>query len=231
MKIKNILYLLLITTILFGCSSNVEEENIQNNSLEKNNTNEKEENNQTIIVAFGDSLTQGLGVDRDEAYPAQLQEKLDEKNYNTKVYNSGLSGETTTGALERINWVLQLNPDIVILTTGANDAFRGIDIEIIKNNLDSIVKTLVENNIIVIVGGMEIVENLGEQYTTEFENMYPEISQKYDTYLIESFLGEVGGNSQYNQEDEIHPTKEGYSIIVENNIMPVLETVLKEKYQ
>lgn len=225
------LFLFLIMFLLSGCSSNNSNaigDNSNNNNLKDETTSKESE---TIrIVSFGDSLTQGFGLDRESAYPAILQIELDKKNISTEVFNSGLSGETTTGALQRVDWVLQLNPDIVILTTGANDAFRGIEISIIEQNLREIIEKFQNRNITLILGGMEIVENLGEDYTNNFENLYPSLANEYNIYLIDKFLDGVAGNSSLNLEDEIHPTKEGYEIIVRNNIMPVLLEVIEKEF-
>lgn len=229
---KNVVLILVLSFFVSGCSSNDTVENFSKEEMNESNSSTLTQNstNEITIVAFGDSLTQGYGLNRDHAYPAQLQEILNTRNYSLKVSNSGLSGETSTGALERVNWVLQLNPEIVILTTGANDAFRGVDLEITRNNIEEIILTLKENNVTLILGGMEIVENLGQEYVKEFESIYPSLAQKHDIYLIESFLGRVAGNSSLNQEDEIHPTKEGYEIIVKENILPVLERVINNKF-
>lgn len=233
MESKRLMSLIFLFVILFvsGCSLDkqdpIEQKGNIDNISEKNLDVAKEK---IRIVAFGDSLTQGYGLNRNEAYPAQLQFLLDNKNYLTTVFNSGLSGETTTGAAQRVDWVLQLNPDIVILAIGANDAFRGVDIDIIEKNLRQIIESLLDNDVLIILGGMDIVENLGQTYVNEFENLYPRLAQEYNLYFIDSFLGRVAGNSDYNQVDEIHPTKEGYNIIVNENIFPVLEQVLQEKF-
>lgn len=209
--------LILLLLVLTGCS-------VPENNMEKEIVTQTED--PVIIVAYGDSLTEGLGLSREDAYPAQLEQKLLDRGYNVKVYNSGYSGETTTGALERINWVLQLNPEIVIFTTGANDAFRGIDPKIIENNMELVIERMISENVTVILGGMEIVDNLGERYIEQFESIYPSLAQEYNLSYIPSFLGDVAGNSSLNQDDLIHPTKEGYSIIVNENVLPVVEEVL-----
>lgn len=247
LKVKKILILSLITLLFFGCSNtqNLESENknnlnnqikdnIDNNNINNNdnienkdkNTNQESENSITI-VAFGDSLTQGLGVERTQAYPAQLQTYLENNNFeNVKVINSGLSGETSTGASERVNWVLKLNPDVVILEIGPNDGFRGIDIKIIEENINSIIQTLKQNNVTIVLAGLEIVENLGQEYSTQFKQLYPKIAKEQNIILIESFLGTVAGNLTLNQDDRIHPTEQGYSVIVNQNVGPkIIETL------
>ncbi|MCA9496466.1 MAG: arylesterase [Nanoarchaeota archaeon] len=236
-KIKFIfkIHIIIIITIFFiSCSNNDLINNETNNEVninidnENKNTNtNKNKESKIIIVAFGDSLTEGLYVERENAYPAQLERSLLEKEYSVKVYNSGLSGETSTGALSRIDWVLRLNPDIVILGIGANDAIRGIDLNLTQKNILTIVQKLKKENITVILSGQEIYDNLGEEYVKQFKEIYPKIAKDENINLIPLFLDGVAGNSSLNNIDEIHPNKEGYKIIVEKNILPVLEKELK----
>ncbi len=176
------------------------------------------------ILALGDSLTEGLGVERDGNYPAQLEAKLKEMGYvNVDVVNSGLSGETSTGLVNRLDWVSQTEPDITILTIGANDAIRGLDIATIEKNIRTAVTHLQDNGSEVILGGMQIYDNLGNDYVKSFSAIYPRIAEDMNLKMIPFFLEGVGGDPELNQADAIHPTKEGYTIIVDNNILPVLK--------
>jgi acyl-CoA thioesterase-1 len=168
------------------------------------------------ILAIGDSLTEGLGVAEESAYPAVLQKKLAEHGYAYNVINAGVSGETSSGARSRLKWALTLNPEIVILVTGANDGLRGIAPDLIKSNIDAIVELLKQNKIIVVLGGMQMVQNLGQEYTSAFSSIYAQIAQSHDIILIPFFLAGVGANPRLNQADGIHPTAEGYRVIVEN---------------
>ena len=168
------------------------------------------------IVAVGDSLTAGLGVAEDQAYPAQLARRLRAGGYNYQVINAGVSGETSSGALSRIEWVISsLRPDIVILETGANDGLRGLDPDLLKTNLDRLVGTLTAHNIQVIVAGMLMLPNLGPEYTRAFSDIYPQIAQKHGVILIPFFLDGVAGETHLNQPDKLHPTADGYTRIVE----------------
>lgn len=187
-------------------------------------------NSQPItILALGDSLTEGLGVAETDAYPAQLEAALHKAGYpNVKVVNSGLSGETSTGLVNRVNWALKTNPDITILTVGANDAMRGIEVATIEKNIRSAIKTLQDNGSTVILGGMQIYDNMGNDYVRAFSDMYPRIAKDTGVAFIPFFLDGVAADAKLNQADAIHPTKEGYTIIVENNILPVLEPTLKK---
>lgn len=186
--------------------------------------------NQPItILALGDSLTEGLGVDPNDNYPAQLEATLKEMGYtNVEVVNSGLSGETSTGLVNRLDWVAQTKPDITILTIGANDAMRGIDVATIEKNIRTAVKHLQDNGSDVILGGMQIYDNLGNDYVRSFSDIYPRIAKDMDVPMIPFFLEGVGGIADLNQADAIHPTKEGYTIIVNNNILPVLKPELEK---
>jgi len=181
------------------------------------------------ILALGDSLTEGLGVDSDANYPAQLEASLKELGYtNAKVINSGLSGETSTGLVNRLDWVAQTKPDITILTIGANDAMRGLDVATIEKNIRTAVKSLQYNGSEVILGGMSIYDNLGNDYVTAFSDIYPRVAKDMNVPLIPFFLEGVGGDPELNQADAIHPTKEGYQIIVKDNILPILKPEIEK---
>mgnify|MGYP003610631147 CR=1 FL=1 len=181
------------------------------------------------ILALGDSLTEGLGVDNDANYPAQLEVRLKELGYkDVKVVNSGLSGETSTGLVNRLDWVLQTKPDITILTVGANDAIRGIDVATVEANIRTAVKRLQDNGSEVILGGMQIYDNLGSDYVTSFAAIYPRVAKDMNVTLIPFFLDGVGGDPKLNQADAIHPTKEGYTIIVNDNILPILQPEIEK---
>lgn len=186
--------------------------------------------NQSItILALGDSLTEGLGVDPDDNYPAQLEATLKELGYtNVEVVNSGLSGETSTGLVNRLDWVAQTKPDITILTVGANDAIRGIDVATVEANIRTAVKRLQDNGSEVILGGMQIYDNLGSDYVQSFAAIYPRIAKDMNLTLIPFFLDGVGGDPKLNQADAIHPTKEGYTIIINENILPILKPELEK---
>ncbi|WP_201549771.1 arylesterase [Psychrobacter fjordensis] len=186
-------------------------------------------NSPLTILALGDSLTEGLGVDSDANYPAQLEASLKELGYtNAKVINSGLSGETSTGLVNRLDWVAQTKPDITILTIGANDAMRGLDVVTIEKNIRTAVKTLQDNGSHVILGGMSIYDNLGNDYVSAFSDIYPRVAKDMNVPLIPFFLEGVGGDPELNQADAIHPTKEGYQIIVKDNILPILKPEIEK---
>ncbi len=178
-----------------------------------------------VIVAVGDSLTEGLGVEEEFAYPAVLEKKLRGQGHPYQVINAGISGETSSGTLSRIKWVLTLKPDIVILVIGANDGFRGLDPDLIKTNIQKIIRMLKEENVIVVLGAMQIVQNLGKDYTTAFANIYPEVARSADVILASFFLDGVAANPELNQADGIHPTAKGYQVIVDNITPYVVEAI------
>ena len=192
-------------------------------------TNSAEQQAPLTILALGDSLTEGLGVDNDANYPAQLEARLQELGYkDVKVINSGLSGETSTGLVNRLDWVLQTKPDITILTIGANDAIRGIDVATVEANIRTAIKRLQDGGSEVILGGMQIYDNLGSDYVESFAAIYPRVAKDMNVTLIPFFLDGVGGDPKLNQADAIHPTKEGYTIIVNDNILPILQPEIEK---
>jgi acyl-CoA thioesterase-1 len=173
------------------------------------------------IVAFGDSLTAGLGVAADEAYPARLQRRLDEHGLHYRVINAGVSGDTTAGGLRRVDWVLKSRPDLVILELGANDGLRGLDLQETKANLERIIRRCQAASVRVVLAGMKLPPNYGIEYTKGFEAIFPALAKQYRVTLIPFFLDGVAGSASLNQADGIHPTSEGYRIIADK----VLETV------
>jgi len=178
------------------------------------------------IVAVGDSLTAGYGVDETEAYPALLEKRLLLDGYFFKVINAGVSGETSSGTLSRIQWVIRsLKPDIVILETGANDGLRGVDPQVLEKNLDEIISTIKTNGIGILLAGMKIPPNLGPAHTARFAKVYPRIAKKHNIPLIPFFLESVAGDTKYNLPDQIHPNPEGYRRILDNMYPYVLEVI------
>ena len=173
---------------------------------------------QKRILFFGDSITAGLGVDKSQAFPALIQQKVDSAGLNYEVINGGLSGETSAGGLRRIDWVLQRKIDVFILELGGNDGLRGIELSSTKDNLQKIIEKVQQKypDVKIILAGMQVPPNLGQEYTSEFENMYPELSDENDLPLIPMILDKIGGNENLMQGDGIHPTPEGHQVIAEN---------------
>jgi acyl-CoA thioesterase-1 len=178
-----------------------------------------------VIVAFGDSLTAGLGLPVDEAYPAILENRLVKARYAYRVVNAGVSGDTTAGGLRRINWVLRNKPDLVILELGANDGLRGLDVDEIKKNLSKIIARLQAERVEVVLAGMKMPLNYGKSYTEAFEQIYRDLAEHYQITLIPFFLEGVAARPRLNQADGIHPTAKGYRIIVDR-IWDIIEPLL-----
>jgi len=178
-----------------------------------------------VIVAVGDSLTAGYRVAEDEAYPARLQRRLASAGRHFDVINAGISGETSSGTLARLDWILTLNPDIMILETGANDGLRGIDPQLTRENIDRIVARLTAERVVVILAGMKMIKNLGETFTHEFENIYPDLAAKHGVILMPFCLEGVAASPGLNQADGIHPTADGYRLVVDNLIPFVLKAI------
>ena len=176
-------------------------------------------------MAFGDSLTAGLGVSPEESYPFQLQRRLDEAGYRYRVINAGISGETTAGGLRRVSWVLSSKPSIVILELGGNDGLRGLDLKDTRSNLEKIIQRLQAAGVTVVLAGMKLPPNYGDDYTARFSAMYHELARAYHLTLMPFFLEGVATQTGLNQADGIHPTGAGYRVIVEN-LMRMLEPLL-----
>jgi acyl-CoA thioesterase-1 len=181
-----------------------------------------------VMLFFGNSLTAGMGLDPEEAFPAFIQNKLDSLGYDYIVVNAGLSGETTASGRNRLPWVLNQDVSVFILELGANDGLRGIPLEETRSNLQAMIEEVREKNpgTAIVLAGMQIPPNMGPEYTSEFREMFPQLAEAYDLALIPFLLKDVGGVTELNQNDGIHPTKEGHRIIADN-IWPVIEGVIR----
>lgn len=166
-------------------------------------------------------------VDARVSYPAQLQDELDRLGYHYRVVNQGVSGETTSGGLARLGGALTLNPELVILELGANDGLRGIPIEVARKNLATMIEAFKERETMVVLAGLTLPRNYGPDYIREFEAMFTGLAEQYETALIPFFLEGVAGDRALNQADGIHPTGEGYAIVVDN-VLETIETYLKK---
>ncbi|RNC66627.1 MAG: arylesterase [Desulfuromonadales bacterium] len=221
MNLRRIVMVVLMLTALLGC----ERKEMTQPAAPKQQSAPAEEG---IIVAVGDSLTAGYGLDETNAYPAQLERRLREAGYPWRVVNAGISGETSSGALSRVKWVLTLKPDIVVLVTGANDGLRGIDPKVTEKNLDEMIRTLKERNVTVVLGGMKMVTNLGRAYTGAFSAVYPAVARRHDLILVPFFLDGVAGRADLNQDDGIHPTAEGYRVVVDT-VFPFVTRAIEKR--
>ena len=179
-----------------------------------------------VIVAFGDSLTAGYGVAPEESYPALLAARLRAEGYPHRVVNAGVSGDTTAGGLRRVDWALKLKPEIVLIELGANDALRGQDLRQVRANLDALVARFEAGGTRVLLLGMRLPPNYGARYAGAFEKVYEDVARQRKVALMPFFLDGVGAVARLNQPDGIHPTAEGYRIIVER-LWPYLRPLLR----
>ncbi|MGB5230071.1 MAG: arylesterase [Desulfoprunum sp.] len=177
------------------------------------------------IVAVGDSLTAGYGIEEGEAYPALVEKALRAEGMKVQVVNAGVSGETSSGTLARLDWVLTLDPDIVILETGANDGLRGLDTTMVRDNLEQIIDLLQQRDIVVILAGMKMVWNLGPAYTGEFNRIFPDLAAKKGLIFMPFFLQGVATDPALNRDDGIHPNPAGHRIIADNILPFVREAI------
>jgi acyl-CoA thioesterase-1 len=180
-----------------------------------------------MIVAMGDSLSAGFGVAEEDAYPARLETKLRAAGYPVQVVNGGVSGETSSGALSRLDWLLTLKPAIVILETGGNDGLRGIPPALVEKNIEAIVERLQAEGVVVVLAGMKMFRNMGAEYTQAFETLYPAVAQRRAVIFMPFFLREVVGVPNRMQADALHPNAAGYRIVVET-LYPYVLQALKQ---
>ncbi|HEY9049358.1 MAG TPA: arylesterase [Ohtaekwangia sp.] len=184
-------------------------------------------NSTKTILFYGDSLTAGLGVSPEEAFPALIEKKLKQQGKPYKTINAGLSGETSAGGVSRLDWVLRQPIDVFVLELGANDGLRGLPLEQTQKNLQQIidkVKTKYPKAKIVLAG-MMVPPNLGPDYTAKFKKMYPDLAKKNNITLIPFLLQDVAGNEKLNQADGIHPNIDGHKIVAEN-VYKVIQPLL-----
>ncbi len=179
------------------------------------------------ILFLGTSLTAGYGLPSNRAFPAHIDAKIDSAGLNYRIVNAGLSGETSAGALRRLDWLLRQPFDILVLETGANDMLRGTDLEVTRANIQAIIDRVREKRpgVEIVLAGMMAPPNLGTSYTSEFREIYPELADENDLVLIPFLLEEVAGVPALNQPDGIHPNAEGQEIIAEN-VWSALEPLL-----
>jgi acyl-CoA thioesterase-1 len=180
------------------------------------------------IVAFGDSLTAGFGLSEKESYPFLLQQRLNAEGYNYEVINAGVSGDTSQGGLERIDWSLeQENVEILILELGANDLLRGLSPSKMKKNLGSIIEKAQAKKIQVLLCGMLAPPNMGAKYQAEFVQAFPALADEYKVEFMPFILEGIALDKKLNQADGIHPNAEGEKVLTEN-IYKALQPMLRK---
>jgi acyl-CoA thioesterase-1 len=177
------------------------------------------------IVALGDSLTAGYNLPASAAFPVKLERALRAKGHVVEVANAGVSGDTASGGLARLDWSVPDGTAAVIVELGANDMLRGIDPKVTQRALEEIARRLTERRIVVLIAGMRAIPNLGIDFANGFETIYPEIASKYDALLYPFFLEGVAGDAKLNQRDGLHPTAAGIDVIVDG-ILPKAEELI-----
>lgn len=184
--------------------------------------------NPITVIAFGDSLTAGYGGPLEDSYPSLLEKELTLINKNIKIINMGVSGETTTAGLDRVDFVISQKPSIVLLGLGANDMLRASSPKIAKENLKTIIERFQKEGITIVLLGMKSTASNGKQYRDEFDAIYPSLAKSYNLTLVPFFLEGVVLNPALNNNDGIHPNKAGYEKIVKENILPILLPILED---
>ena len=177
------------------------------------------------IVVLGDSLTAGLGLSIQDAYPAVLQRRLDAEGLKYHVINAGNSGDTSAAGLSRLDWALDGDVRILIVALGANDGLRGLPVSQLKDNLARIIQHAQARGVTVILAGMEAPPNWGDEYTKAFHDVYPALAKQFHVALVPFLLEGVAAIERLNQRDGIHPTAEGDRIVADN-VWRVLEPIL-----
>lgn len=219
----------IIALIFISCgNTNTTKNNVESVSVSISENEQVETNTKKTILCFGDSLTAGMGLeDSNDAFPGLLQKKIDSLSLEYVVINSGLSGETTAGGKSRVKWVLKKNVDIFLLELGANDGLRGVPLKETRANLQAIIDIVHHKNpkTNIILAGMQLPPNMGQDYTSEFRNIFADLAKKNNLKLIPFILENVGGIPELNQSDGIHPTVQGHKIVA-NTVWKVLETTL-----
>lgn len=227
--IRLVALLSFISLIIFTSACGVSTaEKFSNNNTAKPRPSIETASDRPKIVAFGDSLTAGFGLAEKESYPYLLQQQLNNDGYNYEVVNAGVSGETSQGGLERIDWVLeQDNVEILILELGANDLLRGLPVEQMKANLAKIIEKAKSRNIKVLLCGMLAPPNMGAQYQRDYISAFPDLAKEHNVEFLPFLLENVALNKELNQADGIHPNAQG-EVVMTRNIYQELKPMLKK---
>lgn len=218
----------MMTTVLLSCGE--KQTKTTDSQAESKNavSSEAVESSTKTILCFGDSITAGYGLDdSNDAFPAVLQSKIDSLGLDYTVINSGLSGETTAGGRNRLSWIMNQPIDIFLLELGGNDGLRGISLTETRSNLQAIIDMMQKESpdTKIILAGMELPPNMGQDYTIEFRGLFADIAKQNNLAFIPFILKDVGGITELNQNDGIHPTVEGHKIVAQT-VWEVLKPML-----
>lgn len=228
----SIIPLLAVIFILSACNENKRSEEQSDVTTTASKTSEPVEDqrhkDKSTILFFGNSLTAGYGLPDQQSFPALIQKRIDSLQLSYQVINAGVSGETSSGGKERIDWVLRSPVDIFVLELGANDMLRGLDLKATADNLDQILRKVKEKypDVQLIIAGMQAPPNMGNDYVKEFSAIFPQLAKKYNAGLISFLLEGVAGQPKLNLSDGKHPNAQGQKI-VRDNVWQVLKYYLK----
>jgi acyl-CoA thioesterase-1 len=223
---RGVLLALVIAPLLCGCSEGSYAENEQTDQSQSQDT-DAEVSSSIRILALGDSLTAGYGLDDlSLAFPARLEEELRASGHDVKVLDAGISGDTTAGGRSRLDWSLADSPDAVIVGLGGNDGLRAVDPDVTYDNLNAIVGRLTSEGLPVLLAGMQAPPNLGREYGDRFFGAYLRLAEEYDIVFYPFLLDGVAGEPSLNQADRIHPNPDGVNVMVEK-LLPYAEQLVK----
>jgi acyl-CoA thioesterase-1 len=213
---KKMGFYIAMCVILFTVACNNSTKSHQN-EINTNSIQSIKDSSKTIVF-FGNSLTAGYGLDHEQAFPAIIQQKIDSLHLNWQIVNAGVSGETTTAGLARIDWILQKPLNIFVLELGGNDGLRGIPLDVTEQNLQAIIDKVKAKypSANIVLAGMQLPPNLSIKYTKGFATIYPKLAQKNNIMLLPFLLEGVGGNPNFNQPDGIHPNAAGAKTVADN---------------
>jgi acyl-CoA thioesterase I len=224
-------FLFAISLCLAGCSGEPQEAQSPPPGIPSaSRSSTQSEDRRPVIVAFGNSLTAGYGVDAGKSYPDFLQQLVDEEGYRYRIVNAGLSGDTTGGGVGRLESVLALKPEIVILELGANDGLRGLPVASTRANLEEMIARLKAAGAEVVLAGMTLPRNYGAEYIRAFEAMFTDLARQETLPLIPFLLAGVAETGEHMQADRLHPTVEGNRRVAAN-VMRVLSPLLRKAHQ
>jgi acyl-CoA thioesterase-1 len=212
MKLNSLILLFVFTLFIFSCAPR-DEKVVQSENPEQRETKTEKK----LILFFGNSLTAGYGIEAEDAFPGLVASRIDSLGLDYRIINGGLSGETTASGVARLEWFLEEEPDIFILELGGNDGLRGIAISETEKNLRAMIQMVKAKypKTKILLAGMQIPPNMGQEYSSGFKDLYPRVSQEENLTLIPFLLEGVAGNPTLNLPDGIHPTEEGHLIVFE----------------
>lgn len=242
MKRKSLLYpTLCLVVLLSSCSSDKSQETTED--LAASNTASPPESGQkeaklgttasdsaVRVLFLGDSITAGSGVGQEEAFPYLVSEMAKNEGIEAVVVDGGVSGDTSTGGLNRLDWLLKNRVDVLVLELGGNDGLRGVELTLTQENLSNIIRKTKQTwpGVEIVVAGMQVPPNIGHEYTAQFKAMFPKLAKEHNAVLIPFILEGVGGVKELNQPDGIHPTPKGHQIIAET-VWKTLQPILLAK--